>query len=53
MRELWDQILVLRDARRLGTPAVRTFPFEDAEGALQAIAARGGDRDPGIPGDVL
>ncbi|MET0895186.1 MAG: NADPH:quinone oxidoreductase family protein [Acidimicrobiia bacterium] len=40
MRELWDQILLLRDAGKLGTPAVRTFPFEDAEGALQAIAAR-------------
>ena len=32
MRELWDQILLLRATGRLGTPVVRTFPFEDAEG---------------------
>jgi NADPH2:quinone reductase len=38
--ELWTQLLELRRTRALPDPPVQLFPFEDARGALEAIAGR-------------
>ena len=38
--DLWTRLLDLRQTGALADPPVQLYPFEDARGALQAIAAR-------------